>query len=83
MMKFDEMLISTILGFLRKHSNYSSMSLDYQQFASEYSSEQVDFHVGHCLDEGYVTGNRMANGKAAVLSLTPKGLRVAQGDIEI
>lgn len=78
MMEFSEELVIAILDFIRKRSNYSAISFDYQQLPGEHSNEKIDFHVEYCRDEGYVAGNTMANKAMAVVELTPQGLKFLQ-----
>lgn len=77
-MEFSDDIVFAILNFLRDKKAYDLLSFYYSEIPGGYSNHQIDFHLGHCKDYGFVEGQLSADKIMALAFLTPAGLRYLQ-----
>ena len=68
----------TRLSSYRERSNYGLYSFHYSEIPGEYSNQQIDFHLEHCRNRGYVKGDLSGDKIMAMVSLTPEGMKYLQ-----
>ena len=73
-MILDDEFVWAILRHLRDNDYYNVRLLKFNDLPGNFPTDQVDFHLKHCEDLGFITFERTLS-HSALVSMLPKGIR--------
>lgn len=74
-MELNDDIVFTILDFLRVTNSSEWLEFNLIEFPEGYSEQQIDFHLKHCRDNGFVDCKFSTDGTRARCYITVEGLR--------